>query len=471
MKKKILAIAAITAMCFSTIFANGAKEEAPKQITGEVGGTLKIWSFTNEIKTFALAYQEKHPDIKVEYTMIPMTSGEYQTKVKAAISSGDVPDVMALEAAFVRDYVESDFLMNLNDLLPKAEAANTYQFMLDVGTYEGATKAYAYQATPGAVFYRRSLAKKYLGTDDPEKVQAMLSDMDKFKEVAQTIKEKSNGQTYMVSSTGDFMNAYYANRETPWVVDGKLNIDSKVYDMIETCKEFRQNGWEAQATQWGAGWFAGMNDSLRDASGNQKQVFCYFLPTWGLPYVLMPNSEAKTVDGEQVGTSTAGDWACINGPMPYYWGGTWMGILDEAKNAATAKDFIEFCTLNEDTLKNWALGTYTNEYLKKIDPTIGDTQGQGAGDFVSSQNVVEEIEHDFDDAKTSAFLNGQNSYIGFAKAAPGISLKLMQGTDDAIQRALNDPLDTYVSGKTTIDECIATFKDGVRTAVPDVIVK
>jgi hypothetical protein len=267
------------------------------------------------------------------------------------------------------------------------------------------------------------------------------------------------------------MNLFYSNRSTPWVVDGSLNIDQKVYEMIETAKEFRENGWEAQATQWGPGWFAGMNDSLKDASGNEKQIFCYFLPTWGLPYVLMPNSKSKTVDGNAVGNSTAGDWACINGPMPYYWGGTWMGVMDEAKNAATAKDFIEFATLNKDTLKNWALGKYTNEYLKNIDPTIGDTQGQGAGDFVSSQVVVNEIVSNFDDSETSSFLNGQNSYEGFAKAAPGISLKLMQGTDDAIQRALNDPLDDFVSGKATMDELISQFKDNVRTAVPDVIVK
>jgi ABC-type glycerol-3-phosphate transport system substrate-binding protein len=472
MKKKLLAIAMVSAMCFGSIFASGSSEAAAsKEIEGTVGGKLEIWSFTNELKTFALAYQEAHPDVDVEYTMIPMTNGEYQTKIKAAISSGDVPDVMALEAAFVRDYVESDFLLPINDLLPKAEDLEMYQFMIDIGTYEGQTKAFSYQATPGALFYRRSLAKEYFGTDDPVKMQEILSDMDKFKEAAATVKEESNGDTYMVCSTGDFMNLFYANRTTPWVVDGKLSIDEKVYDLIETAKEFRDNGWEAQATQWGPGWFAGMNDSLSDAAGNPKQVFCYFLPTWGLPYVLMPNSEAKTVDGSTIGTSTEGDWACINGPMPYYWGGTWMGIMDEAKNAATAKDFIEFCTLNKDTLKNWALGTYTNDYLKNIDPTIGDTQGQGAGDFVSSQVVVKEIEHEFDNASTSAFLDGQNSYIGFAKAAPTISLKLMQGTDDAIQRSLNDPLDDFVSGKATLEECLATFKDNVRTNVPDIMVK
>ena len=50
-------------------------------------------------------------------------------------------------------------------------------------------------------------------------------------------------------------------------------------------------------TQWQEGWFAGMNDSLVDADGNPKQVFSYFLPTWGLPYVLAPN--AKSADGSQ----------------------------------------------------------------------------------------------------------------------------------------------------------------------------
>lgn len=467
--KKILISFLIISMTLTSVFANG-QQEATKD-AGKVGGTLKIWSFTTELNTMAVAYKEAHPEVNVEYTMIPMTNGEYQTKVKAAISSGDVPDVIALEAAFVRDYVESDFLLPLDDLVPQAKSIEVYPFVLDVGTFEGTTKAFSYQATPGAVFYRRSIAKKYLGTDDPVKVQEMMKDMDSFKEVAKILHDKSNGDVFAVCSSGDFNNLFFANRETPWVVDGELNIDQKVYDMIETAKEFRDNGWEAQATQWGQGWFAGMNDSLVDAAGNPKQVFAYFLPTWGLPYVLMPNATQKVVDNTTVGESTVGDWACINGPMPYYWGGTWMGVMDSSKNVATAKSFIEFATLNESTLKNWALGKYTNDYLKKIDPNIGDSQSQGAGDFVCSQKVVREITSQFDNAETSAFLAGQNSYSGFAKAAPAISLKLMQGTDDAIQRSLNDPLNNYVEGKSTLDECIAAFKDEVRTAVPDIIVK
>lgn len=469
--KKTLALILAGLMSVS-LFAGCGNTAKTTDTTPAEKKVFKIWSFTDEIKTFALAFQEKHPEIKVEYTMIPMTNGEYQTKLKAALQTGDVPDVMGLEASFVREYVESDYLADLSGLLPKATELGTYQFTIDIGSFEGKTKAFSYQATPGAMFYRRSLAKKYFGTDDPVKIQELVSDMTKFEAAAKVVKEKSSGNTYMVASNGDFQNLFFANREKPWVVDGKLTIDPQVDKLMDLAKVFRQSGYEAQATQWQEGWFAGMNDSLADAKGNKKQVFSYLLPTWGLPYVLMTNAIVKdnTDKTAKVGKDTSGDWACINGPMPYQWGGTWIGALKDAKNLDLAKQFVEFCTLNKDTLKNWALGTYTNEYLKKIDPTIGDKLAQGPGDFVSSSKVVEEITPQFDNAETTKFLAGQNSFKGFAAAAPNISLKLLQATDDAIQRALNDPINNYASGKATKEQAIKQFKDAVKSAIPDVSV-
>lgn len=432
---------------------------------------LKVWSFTDEVKTMALAFQEKYPNVTVEYTMIPMTNGEFQSKLKSALQSGDGPDVVSLEASFVREYVESDYLADVSDLLPLAEALGTYQFTLDVGSYEGVQKAYSYQATPGAMFYRRSLAIEYFGTDDPVKIQELVSDMTKFEAAAKVIKEKSNGNTYTVGSTGDFQQLFFANRELPWVVDDKLVIDPLVEQLFDTAKSFRQNGYEAQANQWQEGWFAGMNDSLVDAKGNKKQVFSYLLPTWGLPYVLMPNALVKEAEGKKIGVDTSGDWACINGPMPYQWGGTWVAAIKDTPNMDAAKAFVQFCALDADHLKNWALGTYTNEYLTKIDSTIGTKLAQGPGDFVSSQKVVDEITSEFDNAGTSQFLKGQNSYKSFALVAPTISLKLIQSSDDAIQRSLNDPINNYASGTVTKEEAIQQFKDAVRSALPDITVE
>lgn len=444
-----------------------ATDAPPAALTGK----LVIWSFTNEMKTFAVAFKEKNPGVEIEFTMVPMTNGEFQTKVQAAITGGEVPDVIALESSFVKSYVESDFLMDLTDLLPLAQELQTYPVTLEVGTHEGITKAYSYQATPGALFYRRSLAKEYFGTDDPVKMQELLSDMTKYEAAAKVIKEKSNGNTFTVGSPMDFAKIYYPNRQQPWDVDGKFVIDPSIDQLFEVAKSFRQNGYEAQAVQWQEGWFAGMNDSLVDAKGNPKQVFSYFLPTWGLPYVLMPNSKPRETDGVTTGKDTSGDWATIPGPMPYQWGGTWVGAMKDAENVELAKEFVKFVALNEETLTNWALGTYTNEYLKKIDPTVGDELAQGAGDFVSSKKVVDAIISKFDNSDNSKFLAGQNSYKGFADAAPSVSAKLMQGTDDAVDRALVDVLTAYAAGKTTKEEAIQAFKDAVKNAIPDLIVE
>ena len=429
------------------------------------GEVLNVWSFTNEINTMAVAFEGKNPGVDVKYTMIPMTNGEYQTKLKAALGTADAPDVIALEAAFVKQFVESDMLADLGELLPVAEAGQIYPFVLDVGSNEGVTKAYAYQATPGALFYRRSLAKEYFGTDDPAEIQALLSDFDKFTEAAAVVKEKSGGDTYMVASSGDFQNPFFANREQPWVVDDTLVVDPMVNKYVETAKLFRDEGYEAQATQWQEGWFAGMNDSLADANGNPKKVFSYFLPTWGLPYVLAPN--AKAADGS---SDTSGDWGVITGPLPYQWGGTWLGVLKDSAKMELAKKFIEFATLDEENLTNWATGVYTNDYLKAIDPNVPDDQMQAPGDFVSSKVVVDKIIPSFDDSELSAFLAGQNSYGGFAEAAPSVNAKLMQGSDDAIQRAMNDPLNQYLNGDISEEEMWAAWEEALLIDFPDLTI-
>lgn len=425
---------------------------------------LKVWSFTNEARAFTTAFMEANPGVQIEYTMVPMDGGEYQAKLQQALASGkDVPDVVVLEASFVRQYVESPFLADLGELKPKADELEIFPFTVEVGTYEGVTKAYSYQAAPGALFYRRSLAKEYFGTDEPAEIQALMSDFDKYKDASEVVKEKSGGNTYMVGSSGDFIEPFLSNRSQPWIVDDTLVIDPKVDELFDVAKEFRDNGYEAQTVQWIDGWFSGMNDTLTGADGTPKQVFSYFLPTWGLPYVLMQNCSTDATD-------TYGDWAVIEGPSPYQWGGTWFSVARDAENPELAKQFVEFAALNEQTLTDWATGKYTNEYLTSIDPGVGDLF-QGPGDFISSAKVAREIQSQFDDAETSKFLSGQNSYEFFAEAAPNVSVELMQATDDVIKRTMQDALELYVSGEATKEEAMNTFKENIKALLPDVKVE
>jgi hypothetical protein len=419
---------------------------------------LNVWSFTNEILTMAIAFEGKNPDVDVVYTMIPMTNGEYQTKLKAALGTADIPDVVALEAAFVKEWVEADFLADLGDLLPLADALKTYPAVTAVGSHDGVQKAFSYQATPGAFEYRRSMATECLGTDDPVEVQAMVSDMDGFVATAEKIQACNDGY-FMVGTPAALFNPFLQNRAQPWVVDDALVIDPKVEEYVAFAKMMRDEGYEAQAGQWSEGWFAGMSDTLVDAEGNPQKIFSYFLPTWGLPYVLIPNS------GE-----TGGDWAMIAGPLAYQWGGTWVGAMKDSANLDLAKKFVTFVALDEENLTNWATGVYTNEFLAAIDPDVPEDQAQAPGDFVSSQVVVEKITASFDGSDIYNWLGGQNNYEAFGIAAPNVSGALLTGSDDAIQRPLQSALDEYLTGNITLDEMWTQWLEQVRNLFPELII-
>lgn len=109
-----------------------AEEPAEEEVAEEPmeKTVLDMWSFTNELMTMAVAFECLNPDVDIQFSMIPMTDGEYQTKLLASLGTADAPDIIALEAAFVKEYVESDFLADVTDLLPLSEAANTYPLSL-----------------------------------------------------------------------------------------------------------------------------------------------------------------------------------------------------------------------------------------------------------------------------------------------------------------------------------------------------
>ena len=54
---------------------------------------------------------------------------------------------------------------------------------------------------------------------------------------------------------------------------------------------------------------------------------------------------------------------------------------------------------------------------------------------------------------------------------PSVNARLFQGSDDAIQRALNDPLNSYLDGTITLEEMWTLWKDGVRNEFPDLTIK
>jgi multiple sugar transport system substrate-binding protein len=429
MKSRKLFIALCILMLAASVFA------APKKVV--------VWSFTNEIGQM-LEYYKKSASfdpkkIEIEFVLVP--SDVYQSKIDPVLQSGkDAPDVFTLESAFVKKYVETGYMDDLSPL--KAAYKNTAQYTLDVTTdKKGKVVGLSWQVTPGAYFYRRSLAKKYLGTDDPAKVQAMVSDNAKFLAVAKTLKDKSGGKCVIISSLGDIFKVYNANRKGQWVINGKLVIDPAMTALLDQCKIFHDNGYEGRQGQWGEGWFAGMKGNLKDEKGNPIEVFGYFLPTWGLHYVLKPNS--KTEDGK---FDTTGDWAMVQGPMAWFWGGTWVAVRKGTKVRKEAQELVRYFATDVEFLTQWAKDT---------------------GDVVSNSLVTSKIK----DTYSEPFLGGQNHYAAFVEMAKGVNAKNLSGYDQTIESLWQEQQTAFVNGEKSKDQAIKDFKDAVKNTLPEIKVE
>jgi ABC-type glycerol-3-phosphate transport system substrate-binding protein len=422
MIKKLILIA--VAVLFILAFAGCSKKERPSSATGGGGNKLVVWSFTDELDNMITKYYKGvHPDVTVEYTMTP--TEQFPNKLDPVLQSGQgAPDVFALEDAFVRKYVESGLLLDITDVYD-AVKDKMLRYPVQVGSYNGKVYGMSWQAAPGAVFYRRSLAKKYLGTDDPLEIQKYFVDLPTFIQTAELLKSKSQGKCVIITSTGDLFKPFQGSRKDPWIVDNRLVIDPAMLQYMETAKLMRDRGYEARVQQWSEGWFAGMQGTLRDENGQPVEAFSFFLPTWGLHYVLKQNAP-----------DTSGDWAMIPGPAPYRWGGTWIGAWKNTKNAAAAKELIRYLTTDDVFLEAYA---------------------KDSGDLVANTVVVDKIKATF----SEPFLGGQNHYAEFAEMAKGVDGSLTQGTDQAIEALFNEAVTAYANREKNLNLALDDFKNQV----------
>jgi len=392
-------------------------------------GNLSLWTFTDEIgKMIKSSYYKPPYRINVAVTEAPRDQyDQFWQKLDTALFSGKgAPDVIALESDYVRKYVESGFLLDITDIY-EANKQKLMAYPVEIGSYNGRVYGLSWQAAPGAMFYRRSLAKKYLGTDDPKAVQTYFANINKFLETAQLLKDKSKDTCFVVPSQQDLYYPFLYNRKSPWVVDRKLVIDPAIEQYMDFCKTMLDNHYtEGVGWQWGDNWFAGMRGEYKRGDGKTTEVFAYFLPTWGLHYVLKTNAQ-----------KTSGDWAMIPGPMTYRWGGTWLAAWRDTTNPAAAKEIIRYLTTDDNFLEGFAKAT---------------------GDLVSNINVVNKISGSFKEP----FLKNQNHYIEFANLAQNVNGKLTTGYDDYIKRYFEEEFNAFLWERKPKNQALADFRAKVE---------
>ncbi len=447
--KKILSVICGLAVATS-LFAAKAKTSGPV--------TINLWSFTDEIPGMVEKYIATHPDcgFTVNSTIIATTEGAYQPALDQALQNGgkDAPDIYGLESAFVLKYTKGDMssyatpYKNLGIDIDKAiKDADIASYTVDIGSNsKGQVNALGYQATGGCFIYRRSVAKKVFGTDDPKEVQKAIGggsgSWDTFWKAAEKCAE--NGVA-IVSGDGDIWHAVENSSDKGWIVKNKLYIDPKREAFLDISKNLTDKGWSNRTTDWQDAWFADMKGL------GAKPVLGFFGPAWLINYTIGQNC-----GGTKVGEGTYGDWAVCNSPIGFFWGGTWIAASkyaakDKAKKEAVKKiiEWITLDTSNDGLLYQWANGTYQWKAGKGADPTVNTKDAVSSGVVMSKSNGE------------LPFLGGQNMFDYFVPAGAYANGKNLTAYDESINSEWRDQVRQYAAGKKSRADAIKDFKQSV----------
>lgn len=394
------------------------------------GEAIHVYSWNEELGSridshFRTKYPELSDLVIYENLDVSGTGEEYKTGIQNAIAANDdnVPSIVAADNDVALYFAQQDWAIPVTDAgLTLDMYSNAYQYTIDYATVDGNLMAMTWQATPGCFVYRTDVAEEVLGTSDPDEVQEYVKDWDAFLDTAAKMKEAGK---YMVSGPDDLKYAFIDQKTSPWVEDGKLNIDSSVEDYLNTSKVIYDEGYSLKSAMWSSEWTANMS------SGD---VFGYFGCTWFVQWSLAEDSY--------------GMWNACVGPVSYHWGGSYMLITENCPNKELAALLVYTLCCDTDVMYD----LYADDY-----------------DFPNNQAAVANLIAD--GVGANPILDGQDPLAAWDEAAKGLSLQYATSYDATFNGYLDSAASTFWAEGQSVDDAVANIKEQVANAYSDIVIE
>lgn len=423
-----------------TVGSNFSREPLENQIPE--GSVLNIYTYNTELPEIMEAYYPHYTAIDwntgmlggvtVKWNITPNADGAYYNNLdetlakQESVTSDDKIDMFLVDADYVLEYVNSQYTMSMQELgIKKSDISKQYSYTHDMATDStGELKALTWATYPNALIYNREVAKEIFGTDEPEIIQEYVKDWESFKETAQMVGTEGYK---MVATVTDTYRAYASNVSTPWVVNGKINIDTNIEKWVQDSKAMVEDGYAGCCEQWSDEWFDGMYP--------EGKVFCYLGPAWLINYC-MEGTEKGSV-------GYFNDWGVVEGPQSFPWGDVFLCV-------ASGTD-------NPDMVTN-ILMLLTNDYfvMKDVAEYVGG---------VNNQKVMEDLSQDT--TYKGKYLGGQNPYSVYSNNAEKIDLSNMTVYDSVCNQEFQNAMRAYFEGRVTYEEALEVFYEAVTEEYPE----
>lgn len=381
-------------------------DSKPVELPEDTGKKLRIACWNYEFAEFFDAYYKaKLPaDVTVEWVQFPNEGKNYQDnldrllKANESASADDKIDMFLAEADYIKKYVNSDVSLDVKSL-GVTNTSNAYQYVLDAATTDSGNvlKGVSFQACPGTVVVRKSIAKEVLGTDKPDEIQSKIDTWEKFNAVAKDAKSKGY---LMTPSAIETYRAFANNATESYLNDNKFAPTQAFKDWYAQAKDFVDNGYTLTCKIWDQ---EKTNEMMKDG-----KAMCFFGPMWYYAFCM-----ATAVE------ECGGDWVVVEGPAAYFWGGTWLlGAkgTDNAKLVGQVMDaFMNDTEVMEKLVKSEGLKEFSND-------GVATETDKNNPCFVNNKAIVKKFAEDTSFGN-STLLDGQNDFAVMAKIADNIVWK------------------------------------------------
>ena len=416
MKKRFAAALALILMIVPLV--SGCKNTAETNIKTR---KLTVWVSSREYASpMENQFVSDHPGVDWGLDVRVVEPSQMAEKLEEAQRTGvDLPDVFMLSPEQLPVMINSDDTADLNSLGLVFDPTRYCEYAFLMGkTADGSLKAVCWQVDPVMFFYRRSLARRYLGTDDPDNIAPMLADWDSFLETARIIRDKSieltNGRTRMTAGLQDVLIPRLSCLDGGWTGGGgELVMPDGAEELFDFALLYKSENLCRGAEQLSEMWIAGISDPF--------DVFGYFASPIGMKNILKKACTVKTADGE---VSSFGDWAAVEGPAAYNQGGAWLAAYGGSEMREEAAVFIGYFASEQSAMRKFFLQS---------------------GATPADINVAEHIK--FDPQFGEPFLGGQNYFAVATSAADKIPPRTAASRfDQRLKYAFCDAAEAYADG-------------------------
>lgn len=412
-------------------------EEASTTVSGDAKAedAFVIWAWNDDFITLQNLLIEDHPEMKDRIVFVNAGGSDmYQDKLDEVLADESnelYPDIMLLEVDYVQKYVESDLLLDVNELgISADDMANMYEYNVQLGSdNSGAVRALFWQATPGSFQVRADLAEKYLGTTDPDELyEKYFSSFEKILATAEEVYEASGGKTRLFSGYSELYRVFTNSaREVGWYDENDMIcVDESMYEYMDIAKAMYEKNLSFNSSQWDSTWYGNM-----DGDGeNTEAAIAYCGCPWFTYFCLGEAWEGNTI--------------LVKTPVEFYWGGTGLAATAGCADRELAALILKSCTCDTD-------------FMIRVNHENGDYMNNKAViDYLLADDAAKE-------ESNSEMMYGDQHLIEFYKdSADTIDASTVTDIDQQVLDLFGAQVDAYAMGKKDKDTALADFKASVH---------